>query len=192
VLQEKQVVPVGDTHPRSIDVRVISATNRNLEDMVKNETFRVELFFRLTVVTLTLPPLRERVEDILPLADHFLRVLAELYYEQKKKLSPEVKVALCRYGWPGNIRQLANVMEHAHVVSSEQKVQLDDVSQLLPKGSFYSTDHNTALTLAELQRQAIIESLKRTKYCKAVASRLLGVNIQRFNRMIKRLDIHIP
>ena len=189
VLQERQIVPVGDVHPRNIDVRVICATNRNLENMIQDRTFREDLFFRFSVITMTIPPLRKRAEDILLLADYFLKLQADLYGEQKKRLSSQARMILCRYNWPGNIRQLANVMEHAHIVVLGQEIVPDDLSLPFKKADFCSAGNSTALTLDEIQRQAIVMVLKQTDYCKAQTSRLLDVNIQRLNRMIKRFDI---
>ena len=192
LLQEKQVVPVGDGRPRKVDVRVIAATNRNLQEMVEQGNFREDLFFRLSVVTMTMPPLRERPRDILLLADHFLRIQAELYGEQKKEISPEAQTALCRYNWPGNIRQLANVMEHAHILSQGLRIGPDALPPGLQQVHIHRQAHDTVLTLNEIQRQGIVKALKRTDYCKAAAARQLDVNIQRFNRMIERLHIQIP
>ncbi|MFC1676005.1 sigma-54 interaction domain-containing protein [Planctomycetota bacterium] len=189
VLQERQVVPVGNVTPKKIDVRVICATNRNLENMIQDRTFREDLFFRFSVVTMTIPPLRKRAEDILLLADYFLKLQADLYGEQKKRLSSQAMMILCRYNWPGNIRQLANVMEHAHIVTLGQEITPDDLSLPFKKMDFCSADNSTALTLDEIQRQAIVKVLKQTNHCKAQTSRLLDVNIQRLNRMIKRFDI---
>jgi transcriptional regulator with PAS, ATPase and Fis domain len=192
LLQEKQVVAVGDVHPQNVDVRVIVATNRNLQEMVEEGAFREDLFFRLSVVTITIPPLRERSEDILLLANYFLGVQAELYGEQKKRLSPEVKTVLCRYGWPGNIRELANVMEHAHILSQGGSIQLDALPPGLQRGHLHCPADDAILTLDEIQTQGIVKALKRTNYCKAAAARLLDVNIQRFNRIIERLHIPFP
>ena len=114
VLQEKVVVPVGDTVPRPVDIRVLTATNRDLDVMVREGSFRQDLFFRLNVVILKTPSLRERPQDILPLAQHFLGVQSALYNETLKKLSGSVAEVLQGYAWPGNVRELANVMEHAH------------------------------------------------------------------------------
>src|SRR5205823_5825162 len=126
-VQERGVVPVGDTKPHSVDVRIISATNRDLEKMVANGTFREDLFHRLNVVTLEAPPLRARRMDILPLAHHFLRIQAAWYEEEPKLLSPEAPTVLERYGWPGNVRELANVMERAHVLASGPVIGLPDL-----------------------------------------------------------------
>lgn len=127
VLQEKTVVPVGDTKPRPVNVRVITATHRDLPEMVRQGTFRQDLYFRLNVVVLRTPPLRERNEDVVQLANHFLKTQAELYEETPRQLSPDVSALLQGYSWPGNIRELANVMEHAHVLAADNTIRLSDL-----------------------------------------------------------------
>ncbi len=190
LLQEQEVVAVGDIHPHKVDVRVIAATNKNLTDLVRKGAFREDLFFRLSVVTMTLPPLRERTEDILVLADHFLRRQAELYGESKKTLSPAAERALLHYSWPGNIRQLANVIEHAHILTEGELIEPEALPAPLQRSTPESDEEAASLTLEEIERRAIINALRQTKYCKAAAARLLHVNIQRLNRLIERL--HVP
>jgi two-component system, NtrC family, response regulator HydG len=192
LLQERSVVAVGDVRPHRVDVRVIAATNKNLQKMVEEGAFREDLFFRLNVVSITMPPLRERMDDIVPLANHFLRIQAELYNEQNKVLSAEAADSLCRYDWPGNIRQLANVMEHAHVLTDGMIIEL----RILPPNIMqYNGRSNTAaeaMTLDEIERRAIEQALEQTHYCKATAARRLNVNIQRLDRLMQRLEISMP
>jgi two-component system response regulator AtoC len=190
LLQEQEVVPVGDIRPYKVDVRVIAATNKNLTDLVSRGAFREDLFFRLSVVTLSLPTLRERTEDILVLADHFLQRQAQLYGEPRKTLSPAAAQALLHYTWPGNIRQLANVIEHAHILTEGDRIEPQALPSLLQRSIPESDQENPPLTLEEIERNAIVNALRKTKYCKAAAARRLHVNIQRFNRLIERL--HIP
>src|SRR5262245_35779660 len=104
-VQEKQFTPVGGTHPRSVDVRIIAATNRNLAAEVAQGRFREDLYHRLNVVTLRVPPLRERPEDILPLADHFLGTYAVQYQRPRRLLGIEARRALLNHSWPGNVRE---------------------------------------------------------------------------------------
>jgi transcriptional regulator with PAS, ATPase and Fis domain len=215
VVQERLVIPVGDTRPRPVDVRIIVATNRDLQKMVGRGTFRQDLLFRLNVVVLTLPPLRERREDIVPLGNHFLRLQAHTYGETPKCLAPEATEALRAYSWPGNVRELANVMEHAHVVPRGEVISLSDLPQHLRQslcrqvrtsqsgecascryrqgaGALGGDPLPEGLSLEEMEKQMILEALKRTNYCKAASSRLLGINIQRLSRHMARLGIPIP
>jgi transcriptional regulator with PAS, ATPase and Fis domain len=188
VIQEKTVVPVGDNVGRPVDIRVITATNRDLEAMVRAGTFRQDLYFRLNVVVLKAPPLRERASDILPLAQHFLQVQSELYNEPLKKISRAVSDVLSCYLWPGNVRELANVMEHSHVLASGETVELGDIPLRLQTNTNKPTS-TEALSLEDVERQTIAAALKRANYNKALASRMLGINIQRLNRRIIRLGI---
>ncbi|MDO8301877.1 MAG: sigma 54-interacting transcriptional regulator, partial [Sedimentisphaerales bacterium] len=192
LLQERSVVAVGDVRQHKVNVRVIAATNKNLQEMVHAGAFREDLFFRLNVVTMTMPPLRERMDDIRPLANHFLHVQADLYNEQKKTLSAEAADSLCRYDWPGNIRQLANVMEHAHVLTDSTVIELRTLPSVLQQYSGRSTTSAQPMTLDEIERQAIKQALEQTHYCKATAARRLNVNIQRLDRLMQRLEISMP
>jgi transcriptional regulator with PAS, ATPase and Fis domain len=190
VLQEKCVVPVGDFRPRSVDIRVVSATNRPLEGMVRDGSFRQDLFYRLNVVVLKLPALRERDGDIIPLAEHFLKVQADLYQEPVKRISPEAGMLMQDYSWPGNVRELSNVMEHAHVIASGQQISVSDLPPRLQAASEGESPED--LSLQDLERTTIAKALKKVNFNKAAASRLLGINIQRLNRRMVRLGIRVP
>jgi transcriptional regulator with PAS, ATPase and Fis domain len=192
VLQEKAVVPVGDHRPKPIDVRVVCATHRNVEAMVREGTFRQDLYFRLNVVAMQLPALRERPSDIVPLAAHFLKTQADLYHEPNKTLSPEVAALLESYPWPGNVRELANVMEHAHVLASGGMVTLADIPPRLQAAEAGDDMGMDPLTLEDVERCTIAKALKLANFNKAAASRMLGVNIQKLNRRIIRLGIIVP
>jgi transcriptional regulator with PAS, ATPase and Fis domain len=119
VLQEREVRRVGESHSRPVDVRVISATNHDLEARVAEGRFREDLFFRLHVVHLHIPPLRERREDILPLARHFLKSFAERLKLPELRLAPDCVDILTGYPWPGNVRELENTLEHAAVMCTD-------------------------------------------------------------------------
>ncbi len=190
VIQERQVVPVGDPRARPVDVRIVAATHRDLQSMVRRGEFREDLFFRLNVVVMTLPPLRERRDDVVPLAEHFLQLQADLYDEPRRRLSPAAAASLCRYSWPGNIRELANVMESTHVMASGEMID----PAALPEHILPTTPVEplrSDLCLRDVERRTIIEALRRTQNCKAAASRLLGINVQRLNRRISKLEIPI-
>jgi transcriptional regulator with PAS, ATPase and Fis domain len=188
VIQERCVVPVGAAHAQPVDVRILAATHRDLAAMVREGTFRQDLYFRLNVVVTTLPPLRERVEDILPLADHFLQLQAELYDEPKRRLSTEAAACLQQFSWPGNVRGLANAMESAHVLAPGEEIRVADLPLRVqtPQGEGAAVSD---LSLVDMERRLIREALRRTGNRKAPASRLLGINIQRLNRRMERLKI---
>jgi transcriptional regulator with PAS, ATPase and Fis domain len=192
VLQEKCVVPVGDFRPRPVDVRIVTATNKSLEMMVREGTFREDLFFRLNVVVLTVPPLRERISDIVCLSRHFLQTQAELYGENARTISTEVAHLLEKYAWPGNVRELANVMEHAHVIATGAEVTTADLPPRLQPSGITGEPRGEDMSLLDIERCTIAKALKRVNFNKAAASRLLGINIQRLNRRISRLGIQVP
>jgi transcriptional regulator with PAS, ATPase and Fis domain len=193
VIQERAVVPVGDTRPRPVDIRIISATHQDLSELVRQGEFRQDLFFRLNVIVVHMPPLRERLGDVLELAGHFLHIQAALYDEQPKTLSPQVAELLTGYDWPGNVRELANMIEHAYVLAPGNLIRVDDLPERLRHGQPRGV-HEVGgdLLLSDIERRAISEALRRTNYCKAAASRLLGINVQRLNRRIQTLGIQVP
>jgi transcriptional regulator with PAS, ATPase and Fis domain len=200
------VTAVGDTKSKPVDIRVLCATNRDLQAMVKAGTFREDLYYRLNVIVMQVPPLRARLGDVADLAQHFLNVQAEVYEEPVKTLSPDAARALSVYVWPGNVRELANVMEHAHVLARAEQITLTDLplrlqvlsveraSDAVPSGTQLSssTDAPGGLHLATVERRTIAEALRRCRNNKAAASRMLGINIQRLNRRILHLNVLMP
>jgi transcriptional regulator with PAS, ATPase and Fis domain len=190
VIQERCVVPVGDVRPIPVDIRVVSATNRSLDAMVRDGSFRQDLFFRLNVVVLKLPPLRERDSDVIPLAEHFLKTQADLYAEPCKRVSPEAAMLLQDYAWPGNVRELSNVMEHAHVIASGDEITVADLPPRLQAAT--QAEPTDDLSLLDVERCAIAKALRKANFNKTAAARLLGINIQRLNRRITRLGIRLP
>jgi transcriptional regulator with PAS, ATPase and Fis domain len=192
VLQERCVVPVGGTQAFPVDVRVICATNRDLQAMVEQETFRQDLFFRINVVVLRVPPLRERTEDILALSEYFLARQAALAQEPRKTLHPDAAQSLIKYNWAGNIRELFNVLEHAHIMSLGPVIELSDLPPPLSNSGFAGRVHATELNLQRIERNAIIEALKRTRFNRAAACRLLGIEPRKLNRRIVALRIPLP
>lgn len=126
VLQEHEIKRIGGVNPIKVDVRIIAATNRNLEEMVKNKSFRADLYYRLNVVPLTIPPLRERQQDIIPLIRYFLAQINDKYH-LKKSFSPDTLKCLYEYEWPGNVRELKNIVERVVVMSGEDKIGREDL-----------------------------------------------------------------
>ncbi len=191
VIQDKAVVPVGDTKPRPVDIRIVCATHRDLRQMVSEQLFREDLFFRLNVVTLHLPPLRERPGDIVPLARHFLELQADLYDEPTRKLSAGAIEILRSYPWPGNVRELANAIEHAHVLSTGDSIEAENLPERV-RGNGTKRDAFSELCLIDLERRAITEALRRSAFNKAAAARMLGINIQRLGRRMAKLKVKLP
>jgi transcriptional regulator with PAS, ATPase and Fis domain len=191
VLQERRVVPVGDSQAQAVDIRVICATNRDLSAMVASGAFRQDLYFRLQVFSLQLPPLRARPDDLIPLAEHCLAQLAELGGGEPKQLSLPAAEALLRHSWPGNVRELFNVIEHAHVLSDGPVIQMQDLPVPLSTGEFRA--HSLSeFNLDQVERRTIIEALKRCNYNRSAACQLLGLELRRLNRRVTSLKIELP
>lgn len=191
VLQEGTVTPIGSTRSFPIDIRVLCAANRDLHDMVKKNEFRADLFYRINVVNLEIPPLRQRAEDILSLANHFLNNQAVFYDEPAKKLSARSEELLLHYHWPGNVREVANAMERAYVLSVNEIIE----PSVLPKEilmSAYTTQPGGPLpTLDDAQTKLIAEALHLTEGRKAATAKILGIDRRRLNRLIEKLDIKV-
>jgi len=191
VLQTESITPLGSTRSHRIDVRVLCATNRDLQKMVDEGKFRADLYYRLKVVTLDVPPLRKRKADILPLAEYFLVNQAQFYNEQEKVLSSDCKDLLLRYEWPGNVRELANAMERAYVLTRGREIKSDALPAELIIADASPAGENKLPTLDELKRKVIIQTLKHTGGKKMAAAKILGVERRRLNRMINRLGIPV-
>ncbi len=194
VLQERRVTPVGSSRAIDVDVRIVCATNQDLAEMVRQGTFRQDLYYRLSVVVVHIPPLRERREDIIPLCEHFLAIQAALYNEAQCELTPEAGEALRMFDWPGNVRELANAMECVHVLANDGVIELSDLPEPLcrpsgPPGMPRDEVPGNSMRLEDIERVAIVNALERGHYSKAAASRMLGINVQRLNRRIVRLGI---
>ena len=192
VLQDHEVTPVGESAAQPIDVRVITATHRNLEDMVAAGAFRQDLFYRLNVVQVEMPALRERREDIVALAERFLESAAHRV-GRKLSLSAPVRAALERHDWPGNVRELENLMERLAIIARAEEISLGDLPPKLAGGN--NTAPVPALrdegvdmpkTLATIERQMIEEALRKTGGNKNKAAALLGINRTTLVEKLKR------
>ncbi len=190
-IQERSVVPLGAVKPISVNVRVIAATHRDLKAMVGRGEFREDLYFRLDVVRLEVPPLRERVVDILPLADHFLWQLAGLYEEPVKSLAPEAKELLKGYPWPGNVRELANAVEHAVVMSTGDEIQFADLPEHVRGGTPPASNpaEGPIVTLESAERTLIARALKATGGNQSKAADMLRIERRRLARKIERYNL---
>jgi len=189
VLQEQAVTPLGSTKSYPIDIRVLCATNCNLNVLVKKGTFRDDLYYRLNVVNLEVPPLRQRKEDILPLAEHFLKNLAAFYDEPPKVLSRAAKKLLLNYSWPGNIREVANAIERAYVLTTGRVIEPAVMPFEVIIGETASKPRHELPTLDEAQRKLIARTLEHTKGRKIAAAKILGIERRKLNRLIEKLNI---
>jgi len=199
VLQEHEFERLGGTRTLRCDVRVITATNRNLPQMVANGQFREDLYYRLNVVSIEMPPLRERKDDIGALATFFLRRFASELKKRVDGLSPDALKLLMRYNWPGNIRELENSIERAVLLSEGPQVtstdlRLGELSTSAPSGdgSPVVKIPPTGIALEEIERQALIEALKMSNWVQKDAAELLSISPRVMNYKIKTLQIEYP
>ncbi len=191
VLENGEIQPVGSTTRRKVDVRVVAATNKELEDMVKQGTFRADLYYRLNVISLELPPLRMRKEDIATLAGHFLRKYATENEKTINDMSRDALRLLERYHWPGNVRELENVVERATLLETSREITPESLPENIrnaPQAPPVNPDEDLQ-TLEEVGRTYIETVLKKTGGNKARASEILGINRTSLWRMIQRLKI---
>ena len=176
-LQEKEVLRVGDSRPRKVNVRILAATNRNLSEAIRASQFREDLFYRLGVIEIHIPPLRERTEDILPLARHFVKLLAKKLKLPGLRLDARCADYLQSYRWPGNIRELENAIERAAVVSHDGLITPECLPPIILLGRREPLDgYATELSLAEVQRRHILRVLEAARGNRQQAARMLGIS----------------
>ncbi len=188
-IQEREVVPVGATDPVDIDVRIIAATNRDLEQEIRRGTFRSDLYYRLNVISLHLPPLRERPEDVALLAEHFLQALAEDKGGTPRTLTPDALSALQAYEWPGNVRELENALERAAILSKGDAVDVDALPSRItnPESApLVSERPHTNPTLELIERAYILWVLQAEGGNKARAAEVLGIDPSTLYRKLNR------
>jgi transcriptional regulator with GAF, ATPase, and Fis domain len=191
VLQEREFERVGGTRPISVDIRVIAATNQDLALAVKNGAFRKDLFYRLNVLSLVMPALRERREDIPVLADYFVTKYIKKLKTRTRRISPEAQARLVNYDWPGNVRELENAIESALVLSMSDVIQPEDLPETILEKAVASNSqegkyHNQ---VRELKKQMILDALQQTKVNYTEAAQLLGVQVNYLHRLIRNLDL---
>ncbi len=195
VLQEREIQRVGGTATVPVDVQVIAATNKNLEAAMRAGEFREDLFYRIAVFPIVLPPLRERREDIPLLANHFLKKYAESNAKSISGISTGALRLLLQYEWPGNIRELQNAIERAVLLETTNVLQAGNLpAQLSPvRGARGADAAHSALTevlpLAEVERQAIVRALEASANNVMQAAQSLGINRSTLYRKLKKYDL---
>jgi two-component system response regulator PilR (NtrC family) len=186
VIQEKKVRPVGASREEEVDVRILSATHRNLSSMVANNEFREDLYYRINVIELHVPALRERGDDVLLLAEYILQRL-----DRTASFHEDTRNALLTYAFPGNVRELENMLERAVTLCVTGVIAAADLH--MRETSDQTTASPPAGKLGEqvedVQRQAIVEALEKTRYNKTAAARLLGLSFRQLRYRIKKLGI---
>jgi two-component system response regulator HydG len=197
-IQEREIQRVGSDKTLAIDVRIIAATNRNLEEEVTKENFREDLYYRLNVVTLKVPPLRDRMDDIPLLAQHFLEKYAEKNRKHVKGFSPQAMDMLIKYGWPGNVRELENAIERAvillvgeHITDKELTLTItqaypDDGTNKLVNQKQIET---TGRTLDEIERETILAALETNAGNKSETAKQLGINRKTLHVKLKKYGV---
>ena len=199
VLQEHEFERLGGTRTIRVDVRLITATNRNLSEMVASGEFREDLYYRLNVMSVEMPPLRERKEDIGALASTFIRRFAGELRKKMVGLDPAAEKLLQRYNWPGNIRELENAIERAVLLAEGDVITTDDLrlGELSPTvdGSGVAAAVKippNGIALEEIERQAVVEALTMSNWVQKDAAELLQITPRVMNYKIKTLGIALP
>ena len=191
VLQEREFTRVGGARPIKIDARFIAATNKDLDAAVKDGRFREDLYYRLNVVVLRMPALRECRDDIPLMASFFLSRISARCKRRVVGLSPEARACLMRYDWPGNVRELENAIERAVVLGSAERLQLDDLPESIleqgGQGAELSTEHHQAVQQAK--QQIVMAALDRAAGNHTEAARQLGLHPNNLHRLIRNLNV---
>jgi len=193
-IQEREIRPVGSTRRIPINVRILAATNRDLEQAVAQGTFRRDLYFRLNVLSLRIPPLRERRQDVPLLATHFLERLVKIT-GQERSLSDDAMKALLAYDWPGNVRELENCLERACAFTTGPVIQFSDLPSSMHSASGIAAvggdSHAKILPMAELEKQTILNTITQLNGDKLMAARLLGIGKTTLYRKLKEYSAHM-
>ncbi len=193
-IQEKEIDRIGGKAPIKVDVRIIATSNRNLDECVKNGTFRQDLYYRLNVVNINIPPLKDRKDDIVVLAKHFVKKYSELNDLPIKEMTPQAEEKLLNYLWPGNVRELENTVHRAVLLSTGEKIDadsilLDDIDSIIsaPKeGEVMTGGEFVGKTVASMERNLIIDTLKHTLGNRTTAANILGISIRTLRNKLKQ------
>jgi len=189
VLQSKEIRPVGDTRSQAVDVRVISATNHDLDQLVIAGTFRKDLLYRLRVINIEIPPLRERLDDILPLARFFLSIFQRRLKIQNLRLAPATMDVLMKYPWPGNVRELENTLEHASVLCTDGIISPEILPVTVTEMKPLKLVCHTKQTLGMLEMQHIGQVLESTGGKRSAAAKILGISESTLYRRIRGMAV---
>lgn len=193
VLQEQTIRRVGGTASIHIDVRVLAATNKDLKTLVHQRRFREDLYYRLNGVVITLPPLRERPEDILALVNHFLNMYRQQFGRKVAGMAPETMELLLRYAWPGNVRELEKAIERAVILGHSHLIMPEDLPpSLLGRDDFKTVADHKRSTLVQLEKAHILVALSEHRWNQTKVAAELGISRTTLWRKMKRYDIGIP
>ena len=191
VIQERKVRRIGGTSSKDIDIKIIAATNKNLFESVQNNTFRGDLFYRLNVFNISLPPLREHREDIPKLVERFIKKYNEIFNIDVEGITEEALSGLMDYNWPGNIRELENIVERAVQIAMDKKIELKDLPFYI-RNSFNNMEATgTSGTMESQEYKTIIKTLRRAKGNAKLASEILGISRATIYRRLRKYDLDI-
>lgn len=185
-IQEKEIDRIGGKAPIKVNTRIIATSNRNLEEAVRNGTFRQDLYYRLNVISLNIPDLKDRPDDILVLAKHFIKKYSELNELPMKDLSKEAADALLHYLWPGNVRELENTMHRAVLLSTGDEIGVEAVMLQNPDAVKAEETPTVGQTVAGMERRLIIDTLKHTMGNRTTAANILGISIRTLRNKLKQ------
>jgi two-component system response regulator HydG len=190
VLQDKIVTRLGGTEANEIDVRIIASTNRDLESACHEKQFRQDLFYRINVLNVRIPPLREHKEDIPDIAQYFVERYCKRDNRPAHKIAPECMIGLLAYDWPGNIRELENTIERGVVLSRDEKIQIEDPRSRKPVNEESTNLRNSVRSTAmEIEKQAIANALKECNGNRSKAAKKLGISRRTIINKIKQYNI---
>ena len=189
VLQEREITRVGGEEVIQVDVRVIAATNKDLLQEIEKDRFREDLYYRLNVVTLKMPRLQERKEDIPLLAQHFLKVFSDKNKEQIKGFTPQAMDRLLKYEWPGNVRELMNVVERGVVLSHADYIGEEDLPFFIDQESSSKDIIPVDLPLEEVEKATILKTFESTHGNKSEAARRLGITRKTLHKKLKAYGV---
>jgi len=189
VIQERCILRVGGVRPIDLDIRIIAATNKDLKQEVVQGTFREDLFYRLNVVTIQLPALNERREDVPLLVGHFIEKYSLAFHKQISGIQPQTLQILANYSFPGNVRELENIIERAVALTDCDLIRPQDLPSDLQQLEFNSIEGEGILTLDELERRHIAAVLERTGYNKALTAQILNIPRTTLWRKLKQYKI---
>jgi DNA-binding NtrC family response regulator len=188
-IENKKILPVGSTREIDVDIRLVAATNRDLKEQVDSGEFREDLYYRLRVVEIVLPPLRERAEDIPLLVRHFIDQIARENNRPVKDITPDSLDALLAYNWPGNVRELRNTLESVIVLSLKERIELADLPPHITGATPVQTLIKPGMTLADLEKEAIRRRLEETGGHRARTAEALGISVRTLQRKIQEYNL---
>jgi DNA-binding NtrC family response regulator len=189
VIEERELYRLGSTEVRNVDVRIIAATNRDINEEIVRGGFRADLYYRINMYNIKVPPLRDRQKDILPIARHFLKIHAEINNKKIRSLSPELEKRLIQYSYPGNVRELENIIAAAVLQEKGEKISLASTLNLLPYEGPERRRHVELLTLEELEKRHIEKVLEIAGGNRLKAAKILGVNVSTVYRKIEKYNL---